>query len=452
MTTWSRAYRPLRLRTLLRQTLVLLSAEALLFATYRDHQAAAQWAPHLLVAMTMWALVNLLWLALKGAPAGGQVVTLLAWHLFAVFPDVLLTAGSPHDDWMNVFLGHVALHHVSGGEYLWLFSAVVAGGAYAAVLCGWVRARRSELAAGMAPGIGLGGTHLVRPQCAVDRTELGHHRFGPPQSPAAVLLHGLGASYAIWEPVAEQLAQRGISVLVPDLLGFGRSRHIGTTFSLADHAVAVVRLVEASGATAPLVVGHSFGCAVAAELAQTRPERIAGLVLVSPPAFRDGEQARVRLGKRGWLARQVVRGTPAASLLCNAMCLTRGAAGRLMPRLAGNVPHAVARQLVEHTWPAYRGALGALLENNPVPVAIADPRRPTTVVLADADRDTPAEDVLDWPHGAVRVEVWSSDHLLPLRHADRLAELVASEVAGRVTHAAVSDGEPAERPEGDGRA
>jgi hypothetical protein len=105
-----------------------------------------------------------------------------------------------------------------------------------------------------------------------------------------------------------------------------------------------------------------------------------------------------------------------------------------MPRLAPNVPEAVARQVVEHTWPAYHGALSGLLENNPVPAAIAHPRRPTTVVLGDADREAPAEDVLDWPHGVVRVEVWSSDHLLPLRHAERLAELVASEVAARVVH------------------
>ena len=434
MTTWRRAYRPLRLRTLLPQVLVLLAAEGLLLAAHPDHEAGFRWASHFLVAMTMWGSVNLLWLALKGAPAGGQVATLLGWHLFALFPDLPSAMGIQHDDWMNVFLGHVALHQESGGMYLWLFSALVAGGLYVGVLSRWVRARRSELAAGMAPGVGLGGTHLVRPQRSVERSYLGHHRHGPARSPEVVLLHGLGASYAMWEPVAEELARRGISVLVPDLLGFGRSRDIGTTFSLAEHAMAVARLMDGSGASAPLVVGHSFGCAVAAQLARTRADRVAGLVLVSPPAFRDRERARARLARRGWLARHVLNGTPAASVMCNAMCLTRGAAARVVPGLARNVPDAVARQFVEHTWPAYHGALTALLEDNPVPEAITHPRRPTTVVLADADRETPAEDVLDWPHGDVRVEVWSSDHLLPLRHADRLAELIASEVTARVTH------------------
>ena len=433
MTTWARAYRPLRLRTLLPQILVLLVAEGFVLAAHPAHEAGSRWELHLLVAMTTWALVNLLWLALKGAPAGGQVATLMGWHLFALLPDLLLSAGSQHEDWMNAFLGHVALHQVSGSAYPWLFPALVAGGMYVGVLSLWVTARHSELAAGMAPGIGLGGTHLVRPQRSVEHSDLGHHRYGPAQPPRVVLLHGLGASYAMWEPVAERLAQRGISVLVPDLLGFGCSRDIGTTFTLAEHATAVARLMDGSGASAPLIVGHSFGCAVAAQLARTRAEHVAGLVLVSPPAFRDGEQARARLAERGWLARQVLNGTPTASVMCNAMCLTRGAAAHLVPSLGRNVPDAVARQLVEHTWPAYHGALTALLENNPVPEAIARPRRPTTVILADADRETPAGDVLAWPHGEVHVEVWSSDHLLPLRHADRLAELIASEAAARVT-------------------
>ncbi len=130
--------------------------------------------------------------------------------------------------------------------------------------------------------------------------------------------------------------------------------------------------------------------------------------------------------KRGWLARQVLTGhQPRADVQRHVSDARRRGAPRAA--LAPNVPEAVARQLVEHTWPAYHGALSALLDNNPVPEAIARPRRPTTVVLGDADRETPAEDVLNGPHSEVRVEVSGSDHLLPLRHADRLAELVASE-------------------------
>lgn len=426
MSRWAQAYRPLQPRTLLVQSAVLVVAEIALFAGYRGHEAGFHWATHFLVAMTTWALVNAAWLALKGAPARGQLIALLGWHLLAMLPDLLFGLASvPHDDWMDVFLGHIASHYVPGGAYLWLFVALVASALYALLLAGWLAARRTEADAGMAPGVGLGGGHLVRAQRRPDREPLDARRLGPAADVEIVLLHGLGASKEIWQPVAERLAADGRTVLTPDLLGFGASRDIGTTFTLTDHVAALKRLLDEAGASAPLLVGHSFGCAVAAAFVQAHPERVRGLVLVSPPAFHDPGAARERLAQQGWLARQVLEGTPAASLVCNAMCLTRGAAGRLMPRVASSVPDAVARDSVHHTWPAYRDAVCALLEANPVPGAIAHPRVPTRVVLGDDDAQTPAQDLLDLPHDEVSIEIWPADHLLPVRLPERLAGLIA---------------------------
>lgn len=117
--------------------------------------------------------------------------------------------------------------------------------------------------------------------------------------------------------------------------------------------------------------------------------------------------------------------------VCNARCLTRGAVAWLTTRIASDLPEAVTRDSVEHTWPSYRDAVMALLDGNPVPAAIERPLRPTLVVVEDADAQTPAEDVLNWPHDDVRVEVWTSDHLLPLRHAERFTDLVVAEVTAR---------------------
>ncbi len=310
-------------------------------------------------------------------------------------------------------------------RYRWLCVSLVASTIYVALR--WVKARRAEVDAGMAPGIGLGGIHLVRPQQSPMTQPLAHGRLGD-RPPNVVLLHGLGASSAIWQPVAEQLAARGHSILLPDLLGFGKSRRLGTTFALADHVDALKRLLQHTEAQQPLLVGHSFGCAVAAALADEQPDTVHALVLVSPPAFRDADIARSRLSERGWLARQFILGTPAASLTCQTMCLTRPLLARLAPRLANGVPDAVARDSVEHTWPAYRDALSALLDDNPLPDAIDKPRRPTLLILGENDSQAPPEDVLAHPHEHIRVEVWPSDHLLPLRHADRLANLLHAEL------------------------
>lgn len=64
----------------------------------------------------------------------------------------------------------------------------------------------------------------------------------------------------------------------------------------------------------------------------------------------------------------------------------------LVKRLADGVPREVARESVQHSWPAYRDALTTLLDSNPLPGALKHPTHPTAVVLADADlrADAPA--------------------------------------------------------------
>lgn len=423
--TWSLAYRPLRVRSLLLQVAVLAIAEVLLFASYRGHEASFHWATHFLVGLSAAALTNLAWLALKGAPARWQVLSILAWHLYAMLPDLLFSAGIPHDGWMDVFLAHISSHYVPGGAYTWLFVALMLSALYAIFLSAWLGARRAEAEAGMAPGIGLGGSSLARPQANPAEARLAHTRYGPDRPPDALLLHGLGASRAIWEDIATELEADGTAAVVPDLLGFGGSRTIGTRFSLDDHADAVAQLLGPSDADRIVVVGHSFGCAVAVALTRLQPARVRSLVLVSPPAFRDGAQARLRLGQRGWLARQVLRGSPVASVTCGAMCLLRRPAAGVLVRRARDLPERVARDGVQHTWPAYRDALMALLERNPVPDALERPRVPTTVIVGDADAETPASDVLGWPHERVEVvEVAGGDHLLPLRHSRQVEDAV----------------------------
>jgi len=107
------------------------------------------------------------------------------------------------------------------------------------------------------------------------------------------------------------------------------------------------------------------------------------------------------------------------------MCLLRRPAASLLTRVERDLPERVARDGVQHTWPAYRDALVALLDDNPLPAAIATPPRPTTVLVGDRDPETPAQDVLDWPHERVEiVEVANADHLLPLRHPDTVVDAI----------------------------
>ena len=92
----------------------------------------------------------------------------------------------------------------------------------------------------------------------------------------ALLLHGLGSDGTTWWRLASQLAEDGWLVIAPDLRGHGRSP-TAEGFTLA-HLAADAAAV---GDGWDLVVGHSLGGAIAAELLASDVE-VAAAVLIDP--------------------------------------------------------------------------------------------------------------------------------------------------------------------------
>lgn len=99
-----------------------------------------------------------------------------------------------------------------------------------------------------------------------------------------VLLHGSGSTSAQWRALADRLSTRFL-VLAPDLYGYG-----GTgpwpghgDFSLAAEAAMVQALLDSLDEPAHLV-GHSYGGAVALQVALTQPRALRSLALVEPMA------------------------------------------------------------------------------------------------------------------------------------------------------------------------
>ncbi|MGY1706697.1 alpha/beta fold hydrolase [Geodermatophilus sp. SYSU D00697] len=93
------------------------------------------------------------------------------------------------------------------------------------------------------------------------------YRSGGPGDDLLVLLHGLGATGAVWDrllPLVER-DWRG-SWAVPDLRGHGRSV-AEPPYGYAVHAADVAELAVALGAARVTVLGHSFGGVVGAVLA-----------------------------------------------------------------------------------------------------------------------------------------------------------------------------------------
>jgi pimeloyl-ACP methyl ester carboxylesterase len=99
--------------------------------------------------------------------------------------------------------------------------------------------------------------------------------------PDYVLVHGIGVSARSYGPLAAALARRG-DVHLLDLPGYGRAPRPDRDFSIADHAAIVARYVAEKGLDRPVVVGHSMGTQVAAQLAADFPGQVDHIVLIGP--------------------------------------------------------------------------------------------------------------------------------------------------------------------------
>jgi pimeloyl-ACP methyl ester carboxylesterase len=108
------------------------------------------------------------------------------------------------------------------------------------------------------------------------RTRAGRGATGHPW----VLLHGLAVSHRYLMPTAAALGD--VPVYVPDLPGFGLSEKPHRAYDVRQHAQVVAAWMDADALSAAHLLGNSFGCQVAVELAISRPDLVAGLVLVGP--------------------------------------------------------------------------------------------------------------------------------------------------------------------------
>lgn len=84
-------------------------------------------------------------------------------------------------------------------------------------------------------------------------------------------------------PLAQQLAEGGQRVLIPDLLGFGfspRPSTPGRHYSVTGQSERLAALLDSLEVGSVRVVGFGWGGGVAAELALTRPDLVSRVILV----------------------------------------------------------------------------------------------------------------------------------------------------------------------------
>jgi pimeloyl-ACP methyl ester carboxylesterase len=102
-------------------------------------------------------------------------------------------------------------------------------------------------------------------------------------SDPVLLLHGQPGAAGDWDRVRTAIGSR-VETIAIDRPGWDTD---SSPSDLEGNARAALDAVDAAGAERAVVVGHSFGGAVAAWLAATHPDRVRALVLAAPSANED---------------------------------------------------------------------------------------------------------------------------------------------------------------------
>ena len=115
----------------------------------------------------------------------------------------------------------------------------------------------------------------------IDGIRVHYQDAGEKSNPALVLIHGFASSTLVWSKVFLRLAEAGYRVIALDMLGYGYSaKPKNGEYTIAGQAKLLTRLLDALGITRAIVVGSSYGGAVAATCALDYPDRVEKLILV----------------------------------------------------------------------------------------------------------------------------------------------------------------------------
>ena len=110
---------------------------------------------------------------------------------------------------------------------------------------------------------------------------------------AVLLVHGKNFFGAYWGAVIQALRDRGYRVVVPDLVGWGKSSK-PSTLTAASLVAHLRSLLDHLHVDSAVLVGHSTGGLVGMHMALLLPERVQALVLENPMGLEDYRRGLTR--------------------------------------------------------------------------------------------------------------------------------------------------------------
>jgi 2-hydroxy-6-oxonona-2,4-dienedioate hydrolase len=122
-------------------------------------------------------------------------------------------------------------------------------------------------------------------QIVVNGTLLSYVVVNDKASQDVIVLHGWGHSGDLWI-TAVQMLPRQYRYIILDLPGFGGSQNLIEGSSVPEYSEVILAFIRKIKVQNPVIIGHSFGGQIAADMVLKRPNQILKLILISPAVGR----------------------------------------------------------------------------------------------------------------------------------------------------------------------
>jgi pimeloyl-ACP methyl ester carboxylesterase len=203
-----------------------------------------------------------------------------------------------------------------------------------------------------------------------------------------VFIHGFGASIYGWRYQLAPVVAAGFRVIAFDNRGFGFSDKPAHGYGNAVYAHLLVSLLDSLGIASAVLVGHSMGGAIAAEVALAHPDRVRGMVLIDAAGY------GMRLPGVLTLARWPFIGAVATAFR------GRWITGRILRSTFGDPSKVTSMDVDQYYAPvpdpdfgrALRGVLREFRFDTLGAGRLARVQTPTLILWGDADRWIPLRD------------------------------------------------------------
>lgn len=238
-----------------------------------------------------------------------------------------------------------------------------------------------------------------------------------------VFLHGIGASYRMWDEILKLLPLR-FQFITLDLLGFGRSPKPDIHYAVEQHLVAIEKTLREQNIKHPVtIIGHSLGSLLAIEYANKNSKRVEKLILLSPPIYKTSQEAKKTITSSSPRVEYLLY-SPLGRFYCGIHCTFHAFFSFALPFFVKKYPKEIIQDFLLHTWKSYKRTVTNVIENQHAYEALLKINIPMFILYGDNDKliNVQTLEELAEKNKHITLKKLSGQHDFPLIYPDIVAK------------------------------